>query len=44
MSEHKLKCYVEVKKNEEMYLITYEMNGEGKSARFSLEAIDCFWT
>ncbi|HDR6308417.1 MULTISPECIES: hypothetical protein [Bacillus] len=39
--EHKLKN-VEVKKNEEMYLITYEMNGEKKSARFPLEAIDCF--
>ncbi|MDH4420127.1 MULTISPECIES: hypothetical protein [Bacillus] len=39
--EHKLKN-VEVKKNEEMYLITYEKNGERKSARFPLEAIDCF--
>ena len=40
--EHKLRN-VEVEKNEEMYLITYEMNGERKSARFPLEAIDCFW-
>ena len=39
--EHKLRN-VEVEKNEEMYLITYEMNGERKSARFPLEAIDCF--
>ena len=40
--EHKLRN-VEVEKNEEMYLITYEINGERKSARFPLEAIDCFW-
>ena len=39
--EHKLRN-VEVKKNEEMYVVTYEINGERKSARFPLEAIDCF--
>ena len=39
--EHKLRN-VEVEKNEEMYLITYEMNGERKSARFPLEAMIVF--
>lgn len=39
--EYKLRN-VAVQKNEEMYLITYELNEERKSARFPLEAIDCF--
>ncbi len=41
--EHKLRN-VEVKKNEEMYVVTYENKWrKEKSARFPLEAIDCFF-
>lgn len=39
--EYKLRN-VEVEKNEEMYLIIYEINGEWKFVRFLLEVIDCF--
>ncbi|KFN04065.1 hypothetical protein D0U04_00785 [Bacillus clarus] len=39
--EHRLKN-IKVEKNEEMYLITYERDGEVGVARFPLEAIDCF--
>ncbi|MFP3411863.1 hypothetical protein SB773_09645 [Bacillus sp. SIMBA_074] len=39
--EHKLRN-VEVEKNEEMYLITYGIEGEIRCARFPVEAIDCF--
>lgn len=39
--EHYLKN-VEVEKREDMYIVTYEKEGENKFARFPLELIDCF--
>ncbi|HDR7791686.1 TPA: hypothetical protein QCY19_000207 [Bacillus luti] len=40
-NEHQIRN-VEVDKREDMYLITFEVEGEKKNTRFPLEAIDCF--
>jgi hypothetical protein len=39
--EHRI-TKVCIERSEEMYLVTYEKDGETKSVRFPLELIDCF--